>query len=492
MTERLYDTSPLIQGKKTVRLLRLLEGASDSTICCHLETFELDDAPSYVALSYTWGSESSPRRMIKVNEFTFHARQNLWIFLDLTRRFTPDGEVNWLWIDAICINQNSNLEKGHQLPLMGRIYEQADSVEVWLGEEQDGSEDAMRFLEKRVHKPIRLKGTTHIPPWSKSTAKALVALCNRDYWRRMWIVQETHFAKCIHVLCGRGRVLWSAFEALHRTLTLFKNGLRFEHCLEEGRMLTSPCMDLVASREGWPKDASHTEGPCNRTLKCLLYKYKGFACSDPRDRVFALLGLADPPPRAFPHTYASNAHDIHIAVMDEAYGGREDWISYVNAYPHQASVKPQYQDIFKFSRDVADMLRIVDPMEPTKKGNPFNNSARGRTYDQSLCSSHAREPQAIVNGPEEAWYAGDGGDDEDTSSLHGDNGEEFAFEFASRKGSNSPSPLAENADNADDADNADNGYDADTGWMSDELWRELEAEILPKILKPQKRLLPEW
>ena len=38
-----------------------------------------------------------------------------------------------IWIDAVCINQNDDLEKSGQIPLMGEIYSKAAEVLVWLG-----------------------------------------------------------------------------------------------------------------------------------------------------------------------------------------------------------------------------------------------------------------------------------------------------------------------------------------------------------------------
>ncbi|KAK3352492.1 hypothetical protein B0T25DRAFT_437335, partial [Lasiosphaeria hispida] len=41
-------------------------------------------------------------------------------------------EVGPLWIDAMCINQNSNPEKSQQVALMSRIYAAAQRIVMWL------------------------------------------------------------------------------------------------------------------------------------------------------------------------------------------------------------------------------------------------------------------------------------------------------------------------------------------------------------------------
>lgn len=38
-----------------------------------------------------------------------------------------------IWADAVCINQQDDAEKSHQVPLMGSIYSLAKTDAVWLG-----------------------------------------------------------------------------------------------------------------------------------------------------------------------------------------------------------------------------------------------------------------------------------------------------------------------------------------------------------------------
>ncbi|PVH76869.1 hypothetical protein DL98DRAFT_372665, partial [Cadophora sp. DSE1049] len=38
-----------------------------------------------------------------------------------------------LWADAICVNQQDNVGKSHQVQQMKQIYENASKVIVWLG-----------------------------------------------------------------------------------------------------------------------------------------------------------------------------------------------------------------------------------------------------------------------------------------------------------------------------------------------------------------------
>lgn len=51
----------------------------------------------------------------------------------------------YLWVDALCINQQDPQEKTHQVQLMGKIYSLAESVLVWLGPDDKHSRFLMRL-----------------------------------------------------------------------------------------------------------------------------------------------------------------------------------------------------------------------------------------------------------------------------------------------------------------------------------------------------------
>ena len=41
---------------------------------------------------------------------------------------------DWLWIDALCINQKDKKEKSEQVNRMANVYESAEWVLIWLGQ----------------------------------------------------------------------------------------------------------------------------------------------------------------------------------------------------------------------------------------------------------------------------------------------------------------------------------------------------------------------
>jgi hypothetical protein len=50
-----YET---LQSSRTIRLIKFLSGLNPT---CQIVTVEVEKAPPYVALSYTWGSKETPR-----------------------------------------------------------------------------------------------------------------------------------------------------------------------------------------------------------------------------------------------------------------------------------------------------------------------------------------------------------------------------------------------------------------------------------------------
>ena len=122
-----------------IRVLRLEPGRGDSDIVLHLHAASLllhsgvlleatSENVTYEALSYSWGygQEEQP---ILCNNIEMLISVNLHNALRGLRR--PDRS-RYLWIDALCINQNNLNEKGQQIQRMFSIYFKAERVIGWL------------------------------------------------------------------------------------------------------------------------------------------------------------------------------------------------------------------------------------------------------------------------------------------------------------------------------------------------------------------------
>ncbi|KAF2246157.1 hypothetical protein BU26DRAFT_521631 [Trematosphaeria pertusa] len=130
--ERTFQYLPL-SAENEIRLLciprKTPESLSDDPINYLLYHIPLNEASEYVALSYSWGSPTTPCQ-ITVNRQPLRITESLATALDSLRR---EDEDVVLFADAICINQSDAVEKTAQVRLMQQIYKTARQVVLWLG-----------------------------------------------------------------------------------------------------------------------------------------------------------------------------------------------------------------------------------------------------------------------------------------------------------------------------------------------------------------------
>lgn len=126
----------------SIRLLHIRTVRPDGTIEIELQEIWLSDCPQYEALSYTWGQRLLNRNIICEGKRLRVTENCLAALRRLAQRTT-----RYFWIDSICIDQQSILEKQIQIPYMSRIYGDADRVIVWLGEATGASDRAIQYLK---------------------------------------------------------------------------------------------------------------------------------------------------------------------------------------------------------------------------------------------------------------------------------------------------------------------------------------------------------
>ena len=172
-----------------IRLLVLLPGSRNESIQCRLARVKLqsqEEVPVNHALSYMWGPPL-PTTLIHVNDTPFEVRDNLFEALkQLRNEYFP----RCLWVDAICINQKDNSERGHQVAIMSSVFRLATKVLVWLVEARDNSDMAFEALAS-VHghlgllqsmaKSWILAGVDGSTYPSNQVEGALLSICKRPY-----------------------------------------------------------------------------------------------------------------------------------------------------------------------------------------------------------------------------------------------------------------------------------------------------------------------
>jgi len=249
-----YKHQPLSRSLDEIRLLKLRK-EKNGPVHCDVEVFSLEQAPEYIALSYRWGPPS-PSHDIFIADQRLEIRDILYACL-LELREDVD---TWLWIDQICIAQADTAERNHQVGMMSRIYSDATSVIVWLGDIPIASpEEVDRFNDKDLR------------------SEDVVSLLENIYFTRLWIVQEILVARRIKIRINGNRcVTWN--------------------CLHLKGLPASPIWDLYVEpaakyllkiSHGYHRSGQDQSMP----LMDCIQKFRDSKCQDPRDKVYGFMGV---------------------------------------------------------------------------------------------------------------------------------------------------------------------------------------------------------
>ncbi|KAF5537201.1 hypothetical protein FNAPI_11487 [Fusarium napiforme] len=302
---------------RQIRLFQLHPRTTTSSITGSFICAELSSRPVYTALSYTWGDGGANRKITILNQDDLAIGENLWSFLRLQSSIITERTL--FWIDAICIDQANIHERNHQVGLMRQIYTSATKVYVWLGQEDENSNIAMRFVTAQASKPLRPRGSGYHPLWSRREGKALHALCDRRYWRRMWIIQELLHANDITVWCGSLSFTWDDIEKLYLKLKTIEESNWFAHHEYHLMVMQSSAAVMIWQRAHW----RHPDTPVP-SLQTLIEIFRDWQCTDLRDKVFALSGMATEESTVEPD-YALTTREVYFAVLQHIEGQQEQF-----------------------------------------------------------------------------------------------------------------------------------------------------------------------
>lgn len=260
-----------------IRLLRIAPAAS-GPLAATWAYESMVNPPAYDALSYCWGSQKIFR------DITVNGREGFMVSAHLHAallRLRRPNRGRLVWVDVICVNQDNIPERNKSVSLIWRIYTQALRVIVWIGETEPENPTCKRFYQNVEEKETRLAlcaepGLSALEHGDLDTKlrellREMESASTRHggsgdvWWKRLWVIQEFSRAQYFPtVYIGPHAISWSFFAKVmqtdhHDRLELFRS-LRV---------------------------------PGNQPLLRLLFKAKIFQCSDPKDRIYALLGLAE-------------------------------------------------------------------------------------------------------------------------------------------------------------------------------------------------------
>jgi hypothetical protein len=278
--------------------------------------FEDETVDTYDSLSYEWGPDEPPFHWIKVNNSYLRIRHNLHCFLQAAHISHLPGR-SLIWVDAICINQDNISERGHQVKQMTDIYSRAKSVLAWLGPDvREEDYDVLLKLDEEAEEQLRANPKTKNGLYTgvdwysivyevmrdvrhrRKVCLALIDICKRTYWTRMWIIQEILSAKEAWLILGSLRVSWQLIQNIVR----YRDMYRIE-------ILANPVLDIVdvlltlVGRDYERQSICVTVGAFRQGM-----------CSDSRDRVYAILGLFEGGGR-FPVNYSITKEELFCSVV---------------------------------------------------------------------------------------------------------------------------------------------------------------------------------
>jgi hypothetical protein len=277
------------------RLLRILPATELKFELIHIE---IAKAPAYVALSYVWGAPIFDH-VITVDGHPFAVTGNLHAALaSQSSRIRDEG--NHLWVDAICINQEDISERSSQVSLMSRIYKSATHVLAWLGQASSDSDLALhsmhvwaeysdQLFEKHgnswaaVAKTASLENVVCGPSADKAWC-AIHNLCEREWWTRSWVVQEATSPVHTWLCCGEKYTDLDFFSQIMLLMWALCDYTGYDYKPSEKALRFDVLRTLRCEDHEEQKDTA-------LALLPFLCQVRVFNCLDPRDRVYAALGL---------------------------------------------------------------------------------------------------------------------------------------------------------------------------------------------------------
>ena len=294
----------------------------DGQLKCSLRSFERQ-VPKYAAISYQWGNPSKSNPII-VNGGILKVTTSLKMFFDNAMIWKAvenylEWPSGWLWIDAICINQDDADERSKQVGKMWEIYEESYTTIIWLGIGNRRLDDAVDLVDLINHQVDPDKDRS-IEPWptvrdgdipgvtcyfgfthsyvktSSDALNAVAELMHLPYWSRAWILQEASAPKRsdmtpskfgVWLLWGKRTLSWDYHIYTHRLLCDAARRPDDQATLHVNlQSLANPkvnaVMDLYGRRIGKLRSIS---------LLHTLVRCRDSECTDPRDKIYAALGL---------------------------------------------------------------------------------------------------------------------------------------------------------------------------------------------------------
>lgn len=198
MSEGLSTHCPIKDGQ--IRLIKVSRSLIHKhKVKCQYHAVDLRKVPKYTAISYVWGNDSLNHKLEISKTFVLSLTASAYEILSEISKGKLGGVL--IWMDAVCIDQDNDVEKRQQINIMGTIYSSAAQVLGWLGPDVDGGDEALVLVSKLAqllaeYEQLQVSPGPEAVQKLKSLAtresdwEALANLFRCSFFERMWIVQE--------------------------------------------------------------------------------------------------------------------------------------------------------------------------------------------------------------------------------------------------------------------------------------------------------------
>lgn len=277
--------------------------------------------PAFFALSYCWGTNVKDHTL-HTSEGTINITSSLSQALRNIR--DPDSPL-YLWVDAVCINQDDDEEKESSVKYMGQVYALAQGVIIYLGEADEHQYRGFELLEAYTAMYSVANGLGDDPAARQLALtinpltdwEPVRAIYRQPWFRRAWIVQEFIHAREMVFVLGKWRGPWEALwlplqigterlpesgtESISKLAVFarvqtrdrsqayldFKRGCDLFICLGHVKMDRK-------SGETTPSEVDDYDGLKIQMLFDTLTAMRGREATDPRDNIYAFISLIYP------------------------------------------------------------------------------------------------------------------------------------------------------------------------------------------------------
>ncbi|KAI1195848.1 ankyrin repeat-containing domain protein [Nemania serpens] len=394
-----YRYDPLDPTTRSLRLLRLRRG-SGQEIQCELIATTLGEGIQYEAVSYTWGPDFKAAT-VNIDGKRLPITFNLNLILHDLRGSQID---RILWVDAICIDQGNDVEKGHQVQQMRDIYSSAERVLFCISRPTELTDLLMNSLGKLQEKlqKLDLHRNSIETCWEKAQLEladnhlssvseqiealtliqrqALGYILAQDWFKRVWIIQEVANARDALVYCGSKYVSATSFVMGTRLL-----GRTSDQAIVSCINSVQEVLNLMPGPL-----RSYPDGANSRDLYSILRQFRNAKATDERDRIFALFGLCiDTQANDFPKV------DYTKSIMEVI----RDTVSYICRCDLKDEVHVPYATLYHFMEDL-DSLEDTMILHLLKLADATN---------ALRLLQHAGGPERAKNSWTPLWWAAENG-----------------------------------------------------------------------------------